>query len=199
MHHEHPQDFEREWWGTCQNTYGEETKQFTYAKYMELMPTHDGTHSPFSFDVMGKSIVDIGGGPSSLLLKCRNLRRGLVADPCEYPDWVAQRYEASGIEYLRVPGERLVLNDVGTFDEAWVYNVLQHVDDPERVVYNARALAYTVRLFEWIDIPPHEGHPHMLTEENLNAWLGTRGTVGVLKGENECYGTYYTAVVSVDK
>jgi hypothetical protein len=36
----------------------------------------------------------------------------------------------------------------------------------------------------------------MLTEENLNAWLGTQGTVGILKGENECYGKYYTNVIT---
>lgn len=193
--HQEPQDFERDWWGTCQNTYGEETKQFTYAHHMGLNRSHDGTHSPFSFDVQGESIIDIGGGPASILLKCRNLRRGMVVDPCDYPEWVATRYEAAGIEYLKLPGERVALADVGTFDTALIYNVLQHVENPERVIKNALSVAHQVRLFEWIDIPPHEGHPHMLTEENLNAWLGTQGTVGVLRGENECYGKYYAAIV----
>jgi hypothetical protein len=74
------------------------------------------------------------------------------------------------------------------WDEAWCYNVLQHVDDPALVVANARKAAKLVRLFEWIGIPPHEGHPHMLTGPLLREWLGTvKGDSAHFEG-NGCHG-----------
>lgn len=190
---EHHQDFERKWWGHCGNTYGEETKQIVYAKLMGLAFSHDG-NSPFSINMTGKSVMDIGGGPSSLLLKC-HLDHGVVVDPCEYPEWVAKRYEAAGIGFIRQAGEDIP-DDARAeyFDEVWIYNVLQHTQDPERIIKNAMRCGKVLRIFEWIDIPAHEGHPHMLTEANLNAWIGQAGSTGVLTGEGECFGRYYAGV-----
>lgn len=187
-----PQDFEREWWGDCANTYGEETKQLFYARQMGLVMSHDNVHSPFGFDVRGKKILDIGGGPVSLLLKCRNLAKGSkVVDPCEYPYWVKLRYASAGIDYQRMPAEKI--NEEG-YDEVWIYNVLQHVEDPELIIKNALKAGKVLRIFEWVDIPPHEGHPHMLTEEKLNEWIGKAGACRLSTGESECYGKYYTNV-----
>lgn len=76
------------------------------------------------------------------------------------------------------------------FDIALLYNVLQHVEDPEKVIANARAISPRgeLHMFEWIDIPPHEGHPHMLTEAMLSKATGRRGRVVELRGEYECTG-----------
>lgn len=186
-----PQEFERDWWGTCQNTYGEETKQLFYAKLMGLEMKHDGVHSPYHIDAKGMYILDIGGGPISLLLKCNNLAYGKVVDPCPYPAWVAERYAEARIDYVKKSGESI---DDSGFDEVWIYNVLQHVEDPELIIKNALRAGKVLRIFEWIDIPPHEGHPHMLTAEKLDEWIGKKGIIGMATGENECYGKYYTNV-----
>jgi len=192
MSHKDDQEFERKWWGTCQNTYGEETKQLVYARLMGLVNSHDG-NSPYSFDVGGKSILDIGGGPSSLLLKCRNLGFGAVVDPCAYPPWVHQRYAEARVAFIYMSGESFVAKErLAWFDEVWIYNVLQHTEDPEQIIRNAKSTAPALRIFEWIDIPPHEGHPHMLTEAMLNKWIDGIGTTGVLNGEGMCYGRYYS-------
>lgn len=83
------------------------------------------------------------------------------------------------------------------FQEAWVYNVLQHVMDPEKIIQVAKRAARVIRLFEWIDIPPHPGHPHELTEANLSKWLGGEGTVEEFKGENGLSGkAFYGVFVS---
>ena len=155
---------------------------------MGFTATHDG-NSPYSFDRGGVTVLDIGGGPSSLLLKCRNVK-GMVVDPCEYPRWVAMRYQAAGIGFHKISGEEMMFNG-DVFDEVWIYNVLQHTKDPELIIKNAQKIAPILHIFEWIDIPPHPGHPHMLTEENLNKWIDGKGNVGQLNGENECYGKYY--------
>ena len=91
------QAWERDWWGDCLNTYSEEEKQLVYANRMGLVAFHDGK-SPYNFDLGGMSVLDIGGGPCSLLLKCVNFR-GKVIDPLCFPDWVLARYELAGIEF----------------------------------------------------------------------------------------------------
>ena len=81
------------------------------------------------------------------------------------------------------------------YDEVWIYNCMQHAIDPERIIANAKAAAPLLRLFEWIDIPAHDGHPHELTEASLNKWIGGTGTVTYLS-ESGCYGKAYYGVFS---
>ncbi len=80
------------------------------------------------------------------------------------------------------------------YDEAWIYNVLQHTDDPSLIVKNALSVSRKLRIFEWINIPPCEGHPHMLTEAGLNDWCGSSGDVVPLSYEG-CHGLAYVNVV----
>ena len=86
-------EWEKQWWGTCQNTYGEEEKQVVCATKMGLRFFHDGK-GPYNIDMHGSSVLDIGGGPCSLLLKCVNVK-GKVADPLllGFPHWILERYE----------------------------------------------------------------------------------------------------------
>mgnify|MGYP001373085042 CR=1 FL=1 len=186
------QEWERQWWGSCQNTYGEEQKQLLYANRMGLRPHHDG-RSPYNFDLNGRSVLDIGGGPVSLLLKCTNYAEAFVADPCEYPEWVDMRYKAAGIEYGRIPGESI---RVTGYDEVWLYNVLQHTQDPEKIIRNAQRAGRIIRIFEWIEtrISINEGHPHSFTEAQFNDWLGGEGKVETLNGQANCWGKCYYGI-----
>lgn len=179
------QEWERQWWGDCTNTFAEEAKQITYAHRMGLVNCPDISHWPI-YDLANKSIIDIGGGPTSMLLKCVNSERSVVADPCRYPRWVQDRYKIKGIDVVQMPGESLLdLFEEDEFDEAWMYNVLQHTIDPERIIKNAKIIAKTVRIFEWVDIPPCKGHPSELKAAFLSEWLGIKGTVEC-PNENGC-------------
>lgn len=186
---EHDQEFERNWWGDCLLTFGEETKQLTYAHRMGLEIVPWGGQWPV-YDLDGRSVLDIGGGPVSMLLKTVNGGDRLVVDPCDYPGWVQVRYLSAGIGYRRCSGE--AMNDEGAivsgFDEVWIYNCLQHTQDPETIIDNALAAAPVLRMFEWIDIPAHEGHPHELKAALLDEWVGGVGTVERMN-ENGCVGT----------
>lgn len=179
-------DFEAAYWGTCGNTFDEDQKHYVYAKYMGLDRRH------YSFDVHNKSIVDIGGGPTSMLLKCVNLSYGKVIDPLTYPDWTYARYKHCGIHYSIQRGEDYT-NPRLRYDEAWIYNCLQHVDDARLIIENAKRAAKTIRIFEWVDIPPHEGHPIELTKDFLDDCLGGQGETVVL-AESGCYGKAYYGV-----
>ncbi len=179
------QNHERNWWGNCVNTLGEEIKQQAYAGYMQLPRIAlDGV--PFIIDLHGNKVVDIGGGPVSLLLKSIN-GTGTVVDPCDYPKWVADRYAENKIDYKKIPAEDFT---EGEFDEAWIYNCLQHVQDPEKIIQNARKIAKVIRIFEWIDHPTNEMHPFTLTEGHLNEWLKAKGaTADLNRGDlvGRCY------------
>lgn len=184
------QDFERTWWGDCANTYGEETKQLVYAKRMGLRTHYQDGKGPF-IDLMFKSVVDLGGGPVSLLLKTTNAGHRLVVDPCAYPAWISARYMRAGIEYHQRRAEYFIPDM--PVDECWLYNVLQHVEDPQLIIQRARNAAKVVRIFEWINIPAHEGHPHELKAAALDSWLGGVGSVEQMN-EGGCVGTAYYGV-----
>lgn len=185
--------WESEWWGDCANTYGEETKQIVYASKMGLVAEWNNGHYPV-YDLRGKSVLDIGGGPVSLLLKTINRKDAAVVDPCHYPAWIQRRYDDLKIVYYVVPAEDIGGRlDIGTFDEVWIYNVLQHTIDPKLIIDNAKKVSKIIRLFEWIDMPPEIGHPHTLTEEKLNTWLGGQGKVERLNTDG-CHGKAYYGI-----
>lgn len=184
------QEWERDWWGNCANTYAEETKQLTYAHRMGLVNSPRDGMWPV-YDLQGKSVLDIGGGPTSMLLRCVNAGTCVVADPCSYPLWTRQRYADARIVVWECAGEELHHHSIGgQFDEVWIYNVLQHTQDPERIIRHAQRAAPVIRIFEWIDIPPHPGHPQELKAEKLDSWLGGAGKVERMS-ENGCVGTAY--------
>lgn len=190
------QEFERDWWGECLNTFGEEAKQITYAHHMGLVNIPDPVTGVWpQYDLEGRSVLDIGGGPASMLLKCVSGGVLAVVDPCPYPAWTRQRYAAAGITLHVEPAESFSTRQ--KFDEVWIYNVLQHVEDPEAVLATARAHASILRIFEWIDLPPSPGHPHMLTVESLDRWINSEAInefgVGPVN-ENGCVGTAYHGV-----
>src|ERR1035438_2170242 len=193
MNHEHEWGeatvWEKNWWGNCCNTFGEEFKQLAYADKMGLKSYHNGK-SPFNFNLQGKTVLDIGGGPCSLLLKCINVS-GTVADPCDYPQWTIDRYNTAGIASIKIKGEDL--SSTATYDEVWLYNVLQHTDDPSLILKNARAISKLIRIFEWVNTGVSDGHLHDLTKENLDLWLGGEGQVGYIE-QNTAVGKCYFGI-----
>jgi len=184
------QAWEKDWWNNCINTYYEEMKQLVYAERMGLICTPDAK-TRYRFDMEGKSVLDIGAGATSLLLKCVNVQ-GKIIDPLKFPDWVMQRYAAAGIVFERKKAEDMNIEE--KFDECWIYNCLQHVEDPEKIIMNVRKSAKIIRIFEWIDTQPNEGHPRTLTEEKLNASFGGEGKVEMFTGQNGCKGRAYYGV-----
>lgn len=187
MNWEEHQSWEQLWHGNCVDAeLGERLKHITYASRMGLKMHHDGK-SPYNIDCKGQKILDIGGGPYSLLLMVRN-GTGVVVDPCEYPEWVRLRYATAGITVYKQPAE-VPLDE--KFDEAWIYNCLQHTQDPEKIIANARACSKLIRIFEWIECGTSPGHPWELTEAALNLWLGGHGKVERVNENNAVGKAYY--------
>lgn len=161
--------FESEYWGNCVNTLDEDLKHFLYAEGMFIPKI-----SQFKLSIAGKRILDIGGGPSSMLLQVIDHSGSKVIDPIEWPSWVTERYKSHNIELVQSTGEDI--NEEG-WDEVWIYNCLQHTYDPKKIIENAKKAAPVLRIFEWLNIPAHEGHPQELKKDLLDEWIGKKGNV----------------------
>jgi hypothetical protein len=196
--HDH-QEFERDWWGDCVNTYAEENKQISWAKYMGLEVTDMGNPDRFPLiDLHGRSVIDIGGGPVSLLLKTVNGGSLAVMDPCSYPAWVYGRYEAHDILYIQSMAENMFVDQIKPqWDEAWIYNVLQHVLDPGAVMDTAFRVAKTVRVFEGLELGVSPGHPHNLMQDDMDKWCRGQGNMYVYHDGNFSQ-KMYSIVVTQD-
>lgn len=166
------QHSELDFWDTCTQTFIEEQKQFFYATRMKLQFID---YPLSSIDFQGKSVIDIGSGPTSLLLKSHNYSRAYAVDPLmdKFPSWVRDRYKSVGITPIASGGEDI--DTTQRFDVALLYNVLQHTVDPELIAHKLLRIAKQVHVFEWIDVPSDDLHPHILTEANLNKWFGAKG------------------------
>lgn len=190
------------WWAECVNTYDEQLKQQIYADYMRITQFIKQSSSfeyggakhvrgGSYFDLAGRSVLDIGGGPVSLLLRCRNFSHAVIVDPCDYPEWVEGRYKAAGIKLIKKRAEDVKFSS--KFDEAWLYNVLQHVQDPVKVIELAKRSAKKVRVCEPLNVGECIGHPHNLTKEMLDKAFERTGLTeqcnGLIKG-NMYFGVF---------
>jgi hypothetical protein len=185
------QVWESSWWGDCVHTFGEENKQLVYASRMGLHATETPDGQWPVYDLGGASALDLGGGPVSLLLKAVNAGRRTVVDPGHFPDWITARYAAAEIEFRVQRAEDV---EGMTADECWLYNVLQHTDDPAKVAAVARGAAPTLRVFEWIETEVNIGHPHAFSKKDLDALFNANGTVEFLNGERGLFGIAYSGV-----
>jgi hypothetical protein len=149
------QEWERGWWMTARDQHASEVEKNDFVSKMLFL--HDGAPE--------KSVIDIGCGPLSLLLRYP-VKNGAGLDPIHYGD-LEEAYSAKGIRRIIKCGEDLSPAD-GMYDEAWIYNCLQHVKDPKKIIENALTVANTVRIFEWTYIKPYTGHLHELTPALLS-------------------------------
>lgn len=180
-------EWERAWWGDCKDTFDEQLKQEIYAEFMKLTQFGSIRHS---FNLKKMSILDIGGGPVSLLLRCYDYKRAVIVDPCAYPDWVMERYKIANIEYIKEKAEEVNFEE--KFDEVWIYNCLQHVQDPAKVIEMAIKSAKKIRIAEVLEIVVYPGHPQSLTKATLDELFNREGLVE--QREGSAHGLFYFGV-----
>jgi len=185
------QKFEKNWWLTCQFRHPYEIIKGDFVA--RIMMVDKG--------MPNKTVIDIGCGPLSILQRVC-VKEGTAIDPIFYEE-LEDAYAKKGIKRIIMKGEELnTLTE--RYDEAWIYNCLQHVIDPSLILRNAMLLAPIVRIFEWTNIPPHEGHPQMLTQSILEApfleqgWTYIQKSTGFLN-HDDLGGEYYSAIFSKNK
>lgn len=198
----HAQEHEAGYWGDCLGwvTWIEFCKQEMYGRELGLFADFgDGMQG--EFDMQGKSVLDVGGGPLSMTLRCTRAGRLTVVDPCRWPPSAMRRYRNYGIEFIQAAGEEIdqVLSPVVHYDEVWIYNVLQHVRDPEAILQAVRPFGDLLRIFEWVWIPADDCHPHVLTPEGLKKWLAWADPVITREQRLQEFGANATAFCGIFK
>jgi len=120
-------------------------------------------------DLKGKRILEIGCADIPALYFCSNYIDSAIIEPLPSKtlDWIAGHMD---ITIYREPAETLELDE--QYDEIWLFNVLQHVIDPDKIVSNCKEWAHRIRYFEPIDTAINEVHPHSFTLEQYKAWFG---------------------------
>lgn len=139
-------------------------------------------------DQHGKTIAEIGCGPFPAAMFCRGLTSAFVFEPLS----PKPNHLPGNIHWNQIAFEDF--KPYFNVDEVWLFNVLQHVRDPEKVVERAKRSAPVVRYFEPVDYPTCVYHPHSFTQYDFERWFGdvhryTDRLPGFFDADC-CYGTY---------
>lgn len=116
-------------------------------------------------DLVGKKILESGGGTYPAIFFCKGLERGVNVEPLydKFPEKVKNRLTEAGVETISSGFEDVDIDE--EFDEVWFFNVLQHVRDPYLQIEKAKKIANTIRVFEPIECGTNDEHPHEFTIE----------------------------------
>lgn len=131
----------------------------TYSKiYMQL----------FGYDIekdfQGKTILEIGCGMFPTALWATGKKKATVVDPLTKQFSMDVHHYWNDNNIFAVPEKFEYWNRTEFFDEVWLFNVLQHVFDPELLLERLKGSGSNVRVFECVDVPADDKHhPHMIT------------------------------------
>ena len=178
---EEAQEWEREWWMNKE----EQTKRWEREIRKQDLYYIPKMLMPSVLDFGNAGILDIGCGPVSILIRSK-FDHALALDPLDFND--AEAYAKLGINRVYAPAETFETSV--SFNEVWLYNVLQHVQNVDAVITmmkNHCVPGGMVRIFEWLNVGLCSGHIHNLKVETFEAafveWERVSWEVGNLQGE----------------
>jgi hypothetical protein len=123
-----------------------------YFKWLDIDP-----------DLKGKKVVEIGPADFPALAYCRNIGESFIIEPM--PSEYLKRFNIPIITDMAEDSEYKA-------DEVWLFNVLQHVIDPHKIVERAKRQSKVIRFFEPINYGVNECHPWNLTMQMFKDWFG---------------------------
>jgi len=127
-----------------------------YFKYLGINP-----------DLKGKRIIEIGCADNPALKYCYNYGDCTIIEPMFSPRldlFILQ----TGINLIKEPAEYVEVEG----DEAWLFNVLQHVISPDKIIENMKRSVSIIRFFEPIEMGTCQKHPHAFTLNDFKYWFG---------------------------
>lgn len=156
-----------------------------YFKWLDINP-----------DLGGKSVIEIGPGRIAGLLFCNNYAKSYVLEPTEY-EGIDHLY--SGLHKLEVIKKTAEEWDFPQVDEVWLFNLLQHVQDPDLLIEKCKKAAKVIRFFEPVDLPTNLEHPFTFSVDDFKGYFGdcvkeyaaNQGIEG-FHGAKCAYGVYLT-------
>lgn len=147
----------REQWLLAQQ---EERKQHIFEMEEGLLHYAEGyrqyfEHLGIEADQKNKRVIEIGCADFPALHFCKNYI-GIVIEPM--PTHILRKLVSkNGILLIASPAEE---TDFPIVDEIWLFNVLQHVIDPDSIIVRAKEASKIVRFFEPVGTPLDKCHLH---------------------------------------
>ena len=161
-----------------------------YLKYVGYTGLTNG------FDMVGRSIVEIGPSKVPGLYFCTNISHSYMIEPLVFEDSAKALSSRKDLSFIRDPAETC---EFPKADEAWLFNVLQHVIDPIKIIERCKENVKVIRFFEPIDTGCDLAHPHTFNfdffarhfgQDNVKYFIGGSGGQG-FHGNNCAYGVYH--------
>lgn len=149
---------EKKWWHQWSKSHVNDDQWLN--SVMEYFGINEGQ------DFGSSTLVDVGSGPIGILTKI-NATQKIAVDPLD------MKTQDSQIKRIMAPGEKIPLLD-GSSDAVFIYNVLQHVMSPIKVLDEGKRILKRGGKFyilEQLNLPTNLLHPHSLKIELFNNWL----------------------------
>jgi hypothetical protein len=144
-----------------------------YFRYLEI-----------NLDLNNKTILEIGPARVSALLYCNNYGPSFIVEPTKYDD-TEHLYINKDITFIRDLYEDC---ESPIVDEIWLFNVLQHIQNPDLFIDKCKKSAKIIKFFEPINTPIETHHPHSFTFDDYVNYFGD--SVKLYEGSTE---TFHTA------
>jgi len=149
-------------------------------------------------DLKNKSVLEIGPAFYPALFSVQT-KESHVIEPLfdQFPEEIKNIYNFKKINVFKNMAEELDKLNIKV-DEIWIFNLLQHVQDPEKILINSYSVSSVVRIFEPIDWPTDICHPHTFSKKffedifpktNFKVHIG--GSIKNFHDANCIYGTIY--------
>jgi hypothetical protein len=120
-------------------------------------------HLGIDTDLSGRCIAEIGPADVPGLFYCVGTEKSFVVEPMP-----SDILPTLGVKVRKAKAENV---DYSKVDEVWLFNVLQHVQDPQKIVQKVKK-AKRVRWFEPVDQGTDACHLHNLTHDMFIEWFG---------------------------
>ena len=157
--------------------------EISYSNYMEAYKYYF-KYLEIDTDLKGKSIIEIGPAKFAALLYCNNFSKSYIVEPTNY-DNIDSYYNGKNIEFIRELYEDC---DSPKVDEVWIFNLMQHVKNPESLIEKAKKSSKVIRFFEPIDLPTNLEHPFSFSEEDYRKYFGDCVKIYTSIGEPNFHG-----------
>jgi hypothetical protein len=131
-----------------------------------------------------KVIVEVGPAFFPCLLDIKT-KKSIVIEPLfdKFEQKIKNNYYDNNIVCISLPLEQINIEDVKC-DEIWIFNVMQHILDPDIFLEKAIKCSKIIRIFEPINCETNIAHPHRYTFEYfINKFNNFKHNLELYNGE----------------
>lgn len=139
---------------------GVEAYKESYAQYFKYLETTN--------DQTGKKIIEIGCADVPALMFCNGYKPSFIIEPLPSPILLELTKDLA-ITILVDAAENL---DFPKVDEVWLFNVLQHVIDPDVIINKCKEAAKVIRFFEPVEDHIDLCHLHTFSLDYFKGHFG---------------------------